>query len=195
LPFDERSMAGFFHAVSWPSGAIDVCAPVLQRIIAMKVRTSFLVLAGALALQSLPMTSHAQLLDTLKGALGNRNATSGASSSSSSSSSSGGLGSLGDQLPLPGLGSASTGNVAGILEFCMKNNYLGSNGVAGIKDKLLGKLGGQQQAAADPGYADGVKGILGGSGGGGGKFDLSNVRKQVTEKACDKVLEYGKSML
>ena len=161
----------------------------------MKALPSLLVLAGALTLQSLPIASHAQLLDTLKGAIGNRNATSGTSPSNSSSSSSGGLGDIGDQLPLPGLKSASTGNVAGILEFCMKNNYLGTDGVAGIKDKLLGKLGGQKQAAADPGYADGVKGIIGGSGGGGGKFDLSNVRKQVTDKACDKVLEYGKSML
>lgn len=150
------------------------------------------VLAGALTLQMLPMASHAQLMDSIKGALGNRNATSGASPSSSSSSG-GGLGGLGDQLSLPALGSASTGNVAGVLEFCMKNNYLGANGVSGIKDKLLGKLGGQKQAAADPSYSDGLKGIVGG--GSGGKLDLSSMRKQVTEKACDKVLEYGKSML
>jgi hypothetical protein len=156
-----------------------------------------LALAGALTLQSLPMTSHAQLMDSIKGALGNKNATSGASPSSSSSSSAGGLGGLaglGDQLSLPAMGSASAGNVAGVLTFCMKNNYLGSNGVAGIKDKLLGKLGGEKQAAADPSYADGLKGIVGG-GGSGSKLDLSSMRKQVTDKACDKVLEYGKSML
>lgn len=160
----------------------------------MKALPSLLVLAGALTLQSLPMASHAQLLDALKGALGNNNATSGASPSSSSSSS-GGLGALsglGDQLSLPAIGSASAGNVAGVLTFCMKNNYLGSNGVAGIKDKLLGKLGGQKEAVVDPGYADGVKGIIGG---GNNKLDLSNMRQQITDKACEKVLEYGKSML
>lgn len=160
----------------------------------MKALPALLVLAGALTLQSLPMTSHAQLLDALKGALGNHNATSG-SASAASSQSSGGLGALsglGDQLSLPAMGSASAGNVAGVLTFCMKNNYLGSNGVAGIKDKLLGKLGGQKQAVVDPGYADGVKGIIGG---GNNKLDLSNMRQQVTDKACEKVLEYGKSML
>ncbi len=160
----------------------------------MKALPSLLVLAGALTLQSLPMASHAQLLDALKGALGNNNATSGASPSSSSSSP-GGLGALsglGDQLSLPAIGSASAGNVAGVLTFCMKNNYLGSNGVAGIKDKLLGKLGGQKEAVVDPGYADGVKGIIGG---GNNKLDLSNMRQQITDKACEKVLEYGKSML
>jgi hypothetical protein len=156
----------------------------------MKALPSLLVLAGAL---TLPMASHAQLLDSIKGALGNRNATSG-STQSSGASSSGALGGLGDQLPLPGLGSASTGNIAGVLEFCMKNNYLGAGGVGGIKDKLLGKLGGQKQASADPGYQDGLKGIVGG-GNNGGKFDLNSVRQQVTDKACDKVLEYGKSML
>lgn len=164
----------------------------------MKALPSVLVLAGALALQALPMTSHAQLLDSLKGALGNRNATSGTASTESSSSSSGGLGALGglgDQLSLPSLGSASTGNVAGVLQFCVKNNYLGANGVTSLKDKLLGKLGGQKQVEQDPGYADGVKGILGGGANGGSKFDLTTMRKQITDKACDKVLEYGKSML
>lgn len=162
----------------------------------MKAFPSVLLLAGALALPALPTAAHAQLMDSIKGAVGNRNATSGASPSSGTGASSGALGGLGDQLSLPGLSSASTGNVAGVLEFCMKNNYLGSNGVAGIKDKLLGKLGGQKQAAADPGYKDGLKGIIGGgNSGGGSRFDLTSMRKQVTDKACDKVLEYGKSML
>jgi len=161
---------------------------------AVKALPSSLVLAGALTLQLLPMASHAQLLDAVKGALGNHNATSG-SAPAAPSQSSGGLGALsglGDQFSLPAMGSASAGNVAGVLTFCMKNNYLGSNGVAGIKDKLLGKLGGQKEAVVDPGYADGVKGIIGG---GNNKLDLSNMRQQITDKACEKVLEYGKSML
>jgi len=161
---------------------------------AMKALPSLLVLAGALTLQSLPMASHAQLLDALKGALGNHNATSGSAPAAPSQSSGGpgALSGLGDQFSLPAMGSASAGNVAGVLTFCMKNNYLGSNGVAGIKDKLLGKLGGQKEAVVDPGYADGVKGIIGG---GNNKLDLSNMRQQITDKACEKVLEYGKSML
>lgn len=164
---------------------------------AMKALPALLVLAGALTLQLLPMASHAQLLDALKGALGNHNATSG-SAPAAPPQSSGGLGGLGalsglgDQFSLPAMGSASAGNVAGVLTFCMKNNYLGSNGVAGIKDKLLGKLGGQKEAVVDPGYADGVKGIIGG---GNNKLDLSSMRQQITDKACEKVLEYGKSML
>lgn len=63
--------------------------------------------------------------------------------------STGGLGNLGN---LGGMGGAlsgasvtagSIGNVAGILSFCIKNNYLGGNAVSSVKDRLMGKLLGE----------------------------------------------------
>lgn len=92
------------------------------------------------------------------------------------------------------LTSASKGNAAGILQYCVTNNYLGGDsGASGVKDQLLGKLGthagsdgadgiptgdvqnrsapkpteGSSAAAPtqDKGYLDGAKGLLRTSGG------------------------------
>ena len=146
------------------------------------------------------------------------------------------LGKLGSMIPGGSLTSGSIGNVAGLLEYCVKNNYLGGNsGAAGIKDQLLGKMGGSSSSTAssgeksssasdmlgqltgskekhaassstggsptsDAGYLSGAKGILQGSDGkttdlaslGGGSSDL---KSQLTTKACDMVLKQGKSFL
>ena len=140
--------------------------------------------ALALVAELLPAAAQAQIGDLIKGA------TQGTSQGSSS-----GLGSLGNLGGLPSLGSltsGSTGNVAGVLEFCLKNNYLGgASGAAAVKDKLLGKLGGTP--SSDAGYSDGAKGLLTGSN--GSTFDLSNVKEQITKQACDKILSQGKSLL
>jgi hypothetical protein len=60
---------------------------------------------------------------------------------------------------------------------------------------LLGKLGGQQKAQLDTGYQEGVGGILGGNS--GKKVDLngSGLKQQLTDKVCDQVLDYGKSLI
>nr|WP_199043680.1 DUF2501 domain-containing protein [Dyella sp. ASV24] len=54
------------------------------------------------------------------------------------------LGKLGSMIPGGGsMTSGSMGNVAGLLEYCVKNNYLGGNsGASGIQSQLMGKLGG-----------------------------------------------------
>ncbi|MGO4326068.1 DUF2501 domain-containing protein [Cupriavidus sp. 2TAF22] len=129
---------------------------------------------------------HAQIGDMLKGA------TQGGGSSTGGL---GGLaGSLGGGMPsLQSLSSGSIGNVAGVLEYCVKNNYLGGGGASSVKDQLMGKLGGS--ATSDPGYTDGAKGILSSSD--GNKFDLSGggLKDQVTKQVCDKILAQGKSLL
>ncbi|WP_343547620.1 DUF2501 domain-containing protein [Ralstonia sp.] len=132
----------------------------------------------------LPAAAHAQLGELLKGATqGNGQGATG---------SLGSIGSLGGMPSLGALTSGSTGNVAGVLEFCMKNNYLGgATDAASVKDKLLGKLGGAP--ASNPGYTDGTKGILTGSD--GNTFDLSALKSQITRQACDKILAQGKSLL
>lgn len=49
-----------------------------------------------------------------------------------------------------GLTSGSASNAAGILQYCMNNNYLGGDsGASGIKDKLLGGLSGGDQGASN----------------------------------------------
>lgn len=54
------------------------------------------------------------------------------------------LGKLGGMIPGgSSMTSGSMGNVAGLLQYCMKNNFLGGDsGAAGIQNQLMGKLGG-----------------------------------------------------
>ena len=90
--------------------------------------------------------------------------------------------------------SGSLGNVAGLLEFCIKNKYLGGNKAASVKDSLMRKLPGGT-SSSDSGYSSGAKGILSSSD--GSQLDLSagGIKKQVTKQICDMVLDQGKSML
>lgn len=106
-------------------------------------------------------------------------------------------GKLGGVLPGGG-GSGSMGNVAGILQYCVKNNYLGGDsGASGIASKLLGKTEG---GASNADYSSGADGILKGKDGsttnlgsiGGGNSDM---KSKLTTKACDVVLKQGKSFL
>jgi hypothetical protein len=106
-------------------------------------------------------------------------------------------GGLGNALPGGGQ-SGSMGNVAGILQYCVKNNYLGGDsGASGIAGKLLGKT---QGGSSNSDYLSGAKGILHGSNGqttdlnsvGGGNSDL---KSKLTTKACGVVLNQGKSFL
>ncbi|OVZ57188.1 hypothetical protein CDO44_18980 [Pigmentiphaga sp. NML080357] len=129
--------------------------------------------------------AQAQLLDSVKGALGGGQQSGGGEGSL--------LGGLGGA-SLPSLGSVGTGNIAGVLGYCAKNNYLGG-GAASVKDKLLGKLGGERQASADPGYQEGLSGILGGNSGKKVELGGGGLKQQITEKVCDQVLEYGQSLL
>ncbi|HTV86891.1 MAG TPA: DUF2501 domain-containing protein [Dyella sp.] len=113
----------------------------------------------------------------------------------------GGLGSkLGGMMPGGGsMTSGSMGNVAGLMGYCIKNNYLsGSSGASGIQNQLLGKMGGH--ASSDPAYLSGSKGVLQSSDGknmdlnsvGGGSSDM---KSKITGKVCDTVLKQGKSFL
>ncbi|TEA79539.1 DUF2501 domain-containing protein [Allopusillimonas ginsengisoli] len=144
---------------------------------------------SATVLIGLAGASQAQLLDSVKGALGSNQSA----SEPASGGLLGGLGSAGG-LSIPSLGSVGTGNLTGVLSYCAKNNYLGSD-AEGVKDKLLNQLGGTQSAQSDPGYQQGVAGILGGDS--DQQVDLSGdgLKKQLTEKVCDQVLDYGKSLL
>ncbi len=128
---------------------------------------------------------NAQLLDQLKGAAG----------SGQGGSSDGVLGGLGGGMP--SVGQASSSNTAGVLQYCIKNNYLGGNsGASSVKDTLLSKVTGSSgQGSSDPGYKAGSNGLL--QTGHGQDFSLGGggAKAQITQKVCDQVLAHGKSLL
>ena len=73
-------------------------------------------------------------------------------------------GALGGGTDLSALGLTSSGtasNAAGVITYCMKNNYLNADKAAQVKDQLLGKLGlgtQKQEAPKDQGYLNGLGG-------------------------------------
>ncbi len=108
------------------------------------------------------------------------------------------------------LTSGSMGNAAGILQYCVTNNYLGGeSGASGVKDQLLGKLGGKSSESAavptkDTSYLDGAKGLLKakdgktldlGGAAGSGSSPTGDMKEKLTKKVCKAVLKQGKGML
>ncbi|TAL64453.1 MAG: DUF2501 domain-containing protein [Burkholderiaceae bacterium] len=162
----------------------------------MKARLNPATIGAILLVASLPFSAaHAQLSGLLKqgeggglsGALGNLGGGSNGTS---------GAGGIAGALSGGSMLSGSSSNVAGLLEFCIKNNYLSGNSVASVKNSLMSKLpGGSASASSDSGYTNGAKGILSGSN--GSQLDLSGggLKEKITKQVCDKVLAQGKSML
>lgn len=90
------------------------------------------------------------------------------------------------------LASGSAGNAAGVVEYCVKNNYL-DGGASGIKDKLMGKMGGDSDKFD---YDDGAKGLVKTSDGKSVDIgQLGSMKKSITKKACASVLDHAKSLL
>jgi hypothetical protein len=149
-------------------------------------RLAAMALASAV-LMGLAPASRAQLGDVLKNPMGG--------GGGSAESAAGALGGMGSGLSLQSLSSGSMGNVAGLLDFCIKNNYLGAGGAASVKDKLMDKLGGPSKASTDSGYGSGTKGILQDSHGKTLDLSGSGLKAKATEQVCEKVLAQGKSFL
>jgi len=144
-------------------------------------RLGAMTLALAALLMHVPVAT-AQLGDVLKNPMG---------SMAGAESTTGGLG----DLSLQSLTSGSTGNVAGLLDFCIKNNYLGAGGAESIKDKLMDKLGGPSKASSDSGFASGSRGILQNSHGKTLDLSGSGLKATATEQVCEKILAQGKALL
>ena len=100
----------------------------------------------------------------------------------------------GSSSALGSMASGSLGNAAGVLEYCLKNNYLSGDAASSVKDQLMNKIPGGKPAS-DSGYVDGSQGILTGSD--GKKMDLTGggLKQEITKRACDFVLKQGKSMI
>lgn len=91
--------------------------------------------------------------------------------------------------------SSTAGNAAGVITYCMKNNYLNPNQAEQVKAQLLSKLGvtPQQPAPKDQGYLQGLAGTITGSN--GQSFSMDKLKSDLKEKACDLVLDNAKSLL
>ncbi len=139
-------------------------------------RAALLAVIGAGAVLLLPGTSaRAQLLNQLQNALG---------------SSQGGAGAL------PSVNQASPTNLAGVLEYCVQNNYLNGGAASSVKDTLLKKVtGSSQQGTADSQYQAGSRGLL--QTGQGQSFGLGGggLKAELTNEICALVLQHAKSLL
>lgn len=124
----------------------------------------------------------AQSMDSLKDQAGDM--LSGSSGSSASG------GSLLGSLSSGSLNLASIQNVAGVLGYCQEQGYTKSK-TEMVKDKLMGQLGGKEEAEQDIGYQQGMKGMLQGED--GQSFNLSSLKDQVGEKACGMVADRAMS--
>lgn len=134
---------------------------------------------ATVSLSSVP--THAQLLDQLKGAAGG-----GAGS--------GGIGPGGIGADASSVNRASPGNIAGLLQYCVKNNYLSDGSASSVKDSLVNKMSGSGRGASDPAFKAGSSGTL--EAGGAQNFNLGGgIKEQASKKVCDLVLQHAKSLM
>jgi hypothetical protein len=151
------------------------------------------------ALAAGAVSAHASGLgDALRGQLGGGGAAESSGSSGLGGLLGGGAGGGSSALSALGLGgltgSGTASNAAGVITYCMKNNYLNADKAAEVKNQLLGKLGlGQQEQPKDQGYQDGLMGMI--KGNNGQSFSLDKVKSNLKEKACDFVLDNAKSLI
>jgi hypothetical protein len=106
----------------------------------------------------------------------------------------------------PSMGGMSMGNIAGILQYCVKNSFIGATQAGQITDKLIGKLGGPQAAASDKGYQLGEKGVVqtgdgkevdigGGSSTGSSSPGSAGTKGELAKSVCTTALNQAKKFL
>lgn len=131
---------------------------------------SGLTVSGAQA-QSLPgVDSAGSAMSGMTGGMGNM--------------ASGAMGSM-----LPNVSSASMGNVAGVLSYCVQNNYLNGSGAT----SALGSLTGKQDVTSSSDYTAGQQGQL--LTGGDNPFSLSSLTSGIKKKVCNMVLDRAKNLI
>ena len=154
----------------------------------MKFRSTLIALA--LLAAGVSASAESKLLDQLKNQMGGGGAASAGSNGGSSGGATAGLAeNLG--FSMPAIGNNTMGNAAGVLQYCIKNNYLGGGDAASVKDKLLAKITGQKQQQT--GFANGAKGLL--KGGDGQTLNFKLLSSKVKEKGCDYVLKNATRLL
>jgi len=138
----------------------------------------FAVLAAAGLVVS---SAHAQSIPGVGGA---GNAMSGMSGMSGMTGGTGMMGSM-----LPNVSSASTGNVAGVLSYCVQNNYLSGSSATSALSSLTGK----QDVSSSSDYKAGQQGQL--LTGGTNPFSLSSLKGQMKQKVCSMILNRAQNLL
>ena len=127
--------------------------------------------AAALILAAVPVSmARAQLLDQLKSVGGEL---------------AGGGG-------IPSVTRASPGNLAGVLQYCVQNNYLGGEAASSVKDSLLRRVTG---GGSNSSFQAGSGGLL--ETGNGQNFGLGGggLKQEIVQQVCNQVLAHAKSLL
>jgi hypothetical protein len=141
-------------------------------------------LAVPLLTVAIPLVrAQAQLLNALQGATGS-------GQGGALGSALGGLGGLSSS----SIGSASTSNIAGVLQYCVQNNFLGGGSASSVKDALVNKVAGAGGSSSSQ-FAEGSQGILQAGGGHSVQLGGSSLKQQLTERVCSEVLKRAKSLL
>ncbi|HEX7381351.1 MAG TPA: DUF2501 domain-containing protein [Nevskiaceae bacterium] len=147
----------------------------------MTLRATTLMLAFTL----LPLAASAGPLGSL-----DRTATKLGESAASLSNPSNG--SLLQQLGSGSFQPASLQNLAGVLGYCQKEGYAPSTTDV-VKNKLLGKLGVDNQPTRSTEYQQGLSGVL--QDAQGGHFDLSTLKATVGKRVCGALVDKASSSL
>jgi hypothetical protein len=153
---------------------------------AFQARLAALVLFAGTALSTAP--AWAQMSSMMN------NVTGGGSSMGST------MGSMmgGSGMGLPSLSSAPPTNIAGLLQYCVKNDALGGNAAEGtsVQQSLLQKATG---SSADPtdnsSFTSGASGLVDTGNGKTMNLNGSGVPASLTDKLCGEVLSHAKSLL
>ena len=108
-----------------------------------------------------------------------------------------GMGSMG--MSLPSVSSASPTNLAGLLQYCVQNNYLSggsADAASSAKESLLSKFtGSSSDPTSNTGFTSGNNGVLDTGNGQSTTLGGSGIKAQITQKVCSEVLSHAKSML
>ncbi len=149
------------------------------------MKKSLIYLAAACLVAAAFGPADAQMMNMLNNATG-------------SSGSMGGLGSMGG-MSIPSLGSTTPTNLAGVLQYCVQNNYLGgasASSASSVKDSLLSKFtGSSSDPSSNTGFTSGSNGILNTGNGQSTTLGGTGLKAQLTQKLCGQVLKHGQSLL
>jgi hypothetical protein len=130
--------------------------------------------------------ANAQMSNMMQGMMGGGGSSSGG----------GMMGGMGGGMGLPSVGSASPNNLAGLLQFCVQNNYLGGTDASSVQSSLLSKYDGSAQPPEqNSSFASGASGILNTGNGQSTTLGGSGIKAQITKKVCDMVLKHAQSQL
>lgn len=142
------------------------------------MRTFSYCMATIIAVAGLSMSgAHAQ---TMPGMSGNSQSMGGMMGNMAS----GAMGSM-----LPNVSSASSGNIAGVLSYCVQNNYVSGSGAT----QALGGLTSQQGVTSSGDYTAGQQGQL--LTGGNSPFSLASLKSGLRQKVCNMVLSRAQNLL